>query len=907
MIYRFNAEVVDGSDAPEMIALLGNKGAKLHAMTLFGLPVPPGFTIPISLGEQYFRSGNVFPDGLENAVCAGMRELEDIHSLRFGDTVARPLLVSVRSGAAASMPGMMETVLNVGLTEKSVAAYRASNPQESWFILDCYRRLQEMFGKNVYDIPDEAFYAVAQRVVGDKNPHIIQFTDGQLQDLVQGYNEVYVDHGISQLPQDPYVQLFAAIEAVEKSIMGKKARDFRRVEGLPAEMFTAVNVQTMVYGNRNKENCGTLVCFTRDGNTGKKDTGYGEFLLGGQGEDVVNGRNDTSSLRSMQERLPHVYQELIDYFPILEGSKKRVQDIEATIDSGKLWMLQTRDAKLKGLANIRANLDMVKEGIIDDAEFLRRVKPKDVELWLQTQIDYRKLRETHKLEDIIINKMGIDASHGAGVGKLVFDVDTAQEYHARGEPLVLCRWDTNPADFPGMVLAEALFTSRGGQTSHAAVVARGKGIPCVTGTNVEVDYEKKELQYKDKEGRLQVVREGEYVSVDGSAAKVLRVQAPVTDAAYDVQDMQDFLRLVKPHAHMRVLANANDAEEAKVALAFGAEGIGLARTEYMFLDDKIPGERRAVTIQSWVLANDVRLKAEALQRLEDMQKRDFLGMYEVMGVLPIIIRLLDYPLHELLGDVKSNLESLVLTTGLSEEQIGKNIAQYKEHNPMLGHRSVRLGITHPELFAMQGRAIFAAAREYNLTHDNQVVPYIEIPLVINRNEVVDVAKVLDREAPKYGFSRYGSSKAGGQYKLGIMFETAAACLEADKLARTADFGSFGTNDLTQTVLGWSREDGNETFAPVYIAKKIVAADPFAVIDKDGPVAKLMQVAVAGARRVKSDFEFGICGSHGSNPESLEVCYALGLDNVSPVPNQVPLAWLKSAQLSLEGKRIVQKV
>ncbi|MFC2047976.1 pyruvate, phosphate dikinase [Chloroflexota bacterium] len=907
-IYFFGGGKAEGSASDGEIKLLGNKGAQIHEMTNMGLPVPPGFTISTDVCGYYFENDSQLPEGLTEQIRANISRLEQVTGYKFGDIEQAPLLVSARSGAAISMPGMMETILNLGLSDKCVDAYierHGNKEQPKKFILDCQRRLYEMFGGNVYGIEREKFrkiFDALKEEVGVQEDTLLASSD--LQILVEKYKELYKENG-KELPQAPFQQLIDAIKAIEESAMGEKARNYRRAEGLPEKIWTAVNIQTMVYGNENTTNCCAGVGFTRDPSTGIKDgeNPYGEFLLGGQGEDVVSGSRNVFPILHMRQSVPQAYDELMKVCDILEQRTGRVQDYEFTVWRGKLYMLQTRNGKLTGRANVRSSYDMVREGLIEARDAVLRVIPENFEQLLHKMIDYEAMKSDGvQLDDVVINHegAGVAASPGSGVGKAVFEVKTALEYKARGDPVILCRLETNPADYPGMVVSEAIATARGGKTSHAAVVARNKGIPCVVGTGVDIDEENKRITYQNNKGETVTINEGDYISVDGNTGKILNYKATLTEPNPDDLDLQNFLQLLYPIAKMRVYANANDSDEAARALQFGAEGIGLARTEYMFLEDRLEGENRQLAIQSWVLAEEDVVKLKALERLEQMQKGDFLQMYNVMQDKPIIIRLLDYPLHELLSDAKAHLDELSEVTRLDQEHLKQRIDGYHETNPMLGHRSVRLGITHPEIYRVQVRAILSAAKEFNNSTDKKcITPHIEIPLVCLVNEVKNMEQLLRGEAEKLGFSRGGySSKGDNRYCLGIMYELSGASLEADNLAQVSDFGSFGTNDLTQTTMGWSREDGSATFMPRYVAEKIVGKDPFITIDKDGPVAKAMAHAVLLARAAKPDYEFGICGEHAADPASLEVCYGVALTNVSPAPNQVPIAWLKSAQLSL---------
>jgi pyruvate,orthophosphate dikinase len=816
-----------------------------------------------------------------------------------------------------------------------------------------------MFGENVYALPKETFHGIFDALKGMAGVREeTKMRSVHLDSLIESYRRVYKQHGI-ELPQDPYVQLELAIKAVEKSATGEKARNYCRDNHLPEKTYTGVNVQTMVYGNENAVNCGTGVGFTRDPSTGIKDrkNPYGEFLLGGQGEDVVSGRRNVSPISEMKTSVPEAYADLMRICELLERETKYVQDYEFTIWRGKLYMLQTRNGKLTGRASIRSACDMLEEGLIDLTAAVTRISPEDMAQLLHKTIDYDALKRSGvQLENIIVNPtMGVAASPGGGVGRVVFDVDTAIERAAqvvfdgdtaKRESVVLCRLETDPSDCHGVFVARAYVTARGGKTSHAAVVARNKGIPSAVGTGIEIDEARKRITYKNGHGEEMVINEGDFVSVDGSTGKVLDYKANLIEPRTDDPDLQRLLKLIIPHARMRVWANANDAEEAKRALEFGAEGIGLARTERMFLQDVERGENRARTIQTWVLAEgekpvrertvesekldaskvqDVEKREElamrlecdtqslrelneraalTLDKLEKMQKRDFLAIYQVMEDRPVIIRLLDYPLHELLSDANDHLEELRNTTGIETQRLIELIKSYHENNPMLGQRSIRLAITHPQLFRMQSRAIFGAAAEYNSKSRNgkYVTPHVELSQIFSAKEIEKIGRVVIEEANDMGFKRGGKSAAGdNRYHFGIMFELAGASFEASSLAASSDFGSFGTNDLSQSVLGWSREDGSTTFMPKYIENGIIASDPFITIDKDGPVAKAMCLAVLQARSVKPDYDFGICGEHAADPESLEICYGVKLTNVSPGPNQVPIAWLRSAQLSLTQK------
>ncbi|MFH1638825.1 MAG: pyruvate, phosphate dikinase [Chloroflexota bacterium] len=910
-LYFFGKGEAEGNASPEMVELLGGKGAHLHEMTAMGLPVPPGFTISTEVCAYYFNHDGRLPDGLLGEVREYTHQIEQITGSKFGDTTNDPLLVSARSGAAVSMPGMMETILNLGLTDKCVSRYIERHGSEEGprrFILDCYRRLFEMFGENVYGISKESFRFIFDSLKAEVA--VLEdtlLTSAHLEMLVGRYRKLYQKNN-RELPQDPFLQLEAAIRAVEESAMGEKARSYVRDNNLPEMTCTGVNVQTMVYGNENNTDCGTGVGFTRDPVTGIKDREdpYGEFLLGGQGEDVVSGRRNVFPIKEMKKAVPVAYEELMRVYDLLEEKTKMVQDCEFTVWRGRLYMLQTRDAKLTGRANIRSSYDMLQEGLVRKEEAILRVTPENMSQLLHKMIDYNAMeKDGVKLADVMINpeEMGVPASPGGGVGRVVFDVNSAKEFHARGEPVILCRLETDPADYDGMVVSQAVVTSRGGKTSHAAVVARNKGIPCAVGTGMDISAERKQIVYRNNRGERTTIKEGDFISVDGSTGKVLNCRAALTEPRPDDPDLQNFLKLLYPVARMRVYANANDAEEAKKAMEFGAEGIGLARTEYMFLNDKEPGENRALTIQTWILSEDSsEAEKEALARLEEMQTQDFRNFYLVMQDKPVIIRLLDYPLHELLGDARDEkrLAELCRTTRLDMENLLKKIDSYREKNPMLGHRSVRLGITHPQVFSMQVRAILSAAREINrLNHGFYVTPHIEIPLVFSANEVKKMEELVKKEADAFGFKRGGDSRTGDyRYHLGIMYELSGAAFEADNLVRCSDFGSFGTNDLTQTVMGWSREDGSETFMPRYLREQIIRENPFISIDRDGPVAKAMALTILLGKSVKPDYEFGICGEHAADPASLEVCYDVGLTNVSPGPNQVPIAWLSSAQMSL---------
>ncbi len=888
-----------------MITTLGNKGCLLHDMTMDGFRVPAGFTIPTYVCEYYFENRQL-PPAMAGTVRKNIRRLEKITGYKFGDAEDDPLLVSARSGAAESMPGMMETILNIGLTDKAVSSYiqRHGDEQSKWYILDCQRRLYEMFGENVFGIKKDEFRQALDGLKTEEDVlHENNFSPVQLEKLVTLYKALFSRYG-RNMPQDPFQQLVAAVCAVEESAMGEKARNYRKVEGLPEKVYTAVTIQTMVYGNKDPDTCCTGVGFTRDPSTGKKDreNPFGEFLAGSQGEDVVSGRRTPHKLAEMRERFPDAYSELMEFCDKVERKTGHIQDYEFTVYNKELYILQRRNGKLTGRANVRSSLDMARENIIEEMEAVLRITPQDLEQLLHRTIDYDALeKQGISIDDIMLNpRTGIPASPGCGVGRAVFDVQTALSQKESGEPVVLCRIETDTADYIGMVASEAIVTSRGGKASHAAVVARNKGIPCAVGTGLDIDEKERRIIYRTKGGETAVINEGEFISVDGSTGKVLHYKAELREPNPDDPDLIELVDRLRPIAKMRVYANANDAEEARRALKFGAEGVGLARTEYMFLKDREAGENRALTIQSWVLADDDTVKTQALQRIEEMQKNDFLDIYNVMEDMPVIIRLLDYPFHELLSGAQEHVDELSEITQASREELIKRINSYREINPMLGHRSVRLGITHPEMYRMQVRAVFSAALDFNRNSgEKYVTPYIEVPLVSMLTETEKIEKIVREEAEKHGFMPGDSSSKGkNRYKFGIMYELAGACYNADELAGVTDFGSFGTNDLTQTTKGWSREDGDTTFLPVYIKEGIVPENPFITIDKKGPVSKAMMHAVALARSTRPDYELGICGEHAADPASLEVCYGLGLNNVSPGPNQVPIAWLRSAQLSL---------
>jgi len=847
--------------------LLGGKGANLAEMTSLGLPVPPGFTITTETCNQYLEAGDC-PQGFFKELDEKLEELEKLTGKRFGDA-HDPLLISVRSGARVSMPGMMDTVLNLGLNDETVEglAEKTGNPG---FAYDCYRRFINMFGNVVLGIGHDHFEKVLEEVKEAKNVELD--TDLEVEDwrvVVGKYKEIVRGRIGEDFPQDPKEQLRLSILAVFNSWNVKRAVTYRNLHGLPHDMGTAVNVQTMVFGNMG-EDSGTGVAFTRDPSTGENKF-YGEFLINAQGEDVVAGIRTPEEIGGLEGKMSKVYEQLFGIQKKLETHYRDMQDLEFTIEKGKLWILQTRSGKRTAKAAVKIAVDMVDESLISQEEAIKRVDANALNALLHPSID-------PKAEKEVLAK-GLPASPGAAVGKVVFTADEAYQLSEEGEKVVLVRKETSPEDIHGMHAAQGILTSTGGMTSHAAVVARGMGKPCVAGCKAVLANE------KDKILRIgeTVFMEGDVITLDGSTGEVIKGHAPTIEPELS-GEFDRLMAWADEIRKMKVRTNADMPHDAEVARKFGAEGIGLCRTEHMFFE-----EDRIMYVRQMILAQDKEVRKAALERLLPMQRDDFKGIFRAMNGFPVTIRLLDPPLHEFLPNTDAKIKAVAQDMGVEFETLKKVVQSLHEFNPMLGHRGCRLGITMPEIYEMQARAIFEAAQTVSEDGVRAIVE-IEVPLVGHVNELKVVREIVEGVAKEMGELNF-------EWKVGTMIELPRACVTADKIAEEADFFSFGTNDLTQTAFGMSRDDAG-SFLPFYTENDILDDDPTETIDQDG-VGQLMLIATKLGRGKKKDLEVGICGEHGGEPKSVMFCHELGLDYVSCSPYRVPVARLAAAQAVLD--------
>jgi len=829
-VYAFDEPADGGRD------LLGGKGIGLAEMTLLGVPVPAGFTITTDACRAYMASGGEV-EGLDAEVDAAIARLEEQAGKRFGDP-DDPLLVSVRSGAAISMPGMMDTILNVGLNDVAVAGLARSTGNEE-FARDCYRRLIQMFGETVDGIAHERF-----------SPD----------DSVERAREIYVEEAGADFPQDARDQLRRAITAVFDSWDSPRAKVYRRTYSIADDLGTAVNVVQMVFGNKG-DGSATGVAFTRDPSTGEQGI-YGEYLVNAQGEDVVAGLRTPQPLEEMRERLPEAYDQFLDTMASLERHYRDMQDIEFTVEEGKLYLLQTRSAKRTAAAAIKAAVDMAGEGLIDRDEAVSRIDPGQLDQLLHPRLD-----EDAEFE---VAARGLNASPGAACGKIVLDADTAEEAGKAGEAVILVRWETTPDDIHGLIQAQGVLTAHGGMTSHAAVVARGMGKPCVAGTEgLEIDVEKRTVRIGEHK-----LSAGDVITIDGGTGRVIVGAVPLVPPDIN-EDFETLLEWADDARRLKVRANADNADDAAKAREFGAQGIGLCRTEHMFF-----GDERLPVVQEMILARDEEGRRDALDRLLPFQQSDFEAIFEAMAGLPVTIRLLDPPLHEFLPPLEE----------AADERMRQRIKALTEANPMLGTRGCRLGIQWPEVYEMQVRAIGRAAKAVQERGGEPPLVEIMHPLVGFREELARLRElteaVMEEEAP------------GLEYLCGTMIELPRAALRADEIAEVADFFSFGTNDLTQTTLGMSRDDAEGKFLTFYLEDGVLERNPFEVLDRDG-VGDLMRIGVERGRKTKPDIKLGICGEHGGEPSSVEFCHEIGLDYVSCSPYRVPLARLAAAQAVLK--------
>ncbi len=880
-VYLFAAGKAEGNAS--MRALLGGKGAGLAEMTNAGLPVPPGFTITTEACNAYFAGGRSFPEGLWEQVQEGLRAVERETGKRLGNA-ADPLLVSVRSGAAMSMPGMMDTVLNLGLNDgtREGLARLTGNDRFAW---DAYRRFIQMFGRIVLDVDaakfDHALEAAKKRAKAKQDTDL---GAKELAKLVEQYRGIVRKQTQRDFPTDPREQLRLAIEAVFRSWFGKRAQDYRTVNKIPHDLGTACSVVTMVFGNMGTDS-GTGVAFTRDPNTGEKRI-YGEYLLNAQGEDVVAGIRTPQQLSELGREQPQAYREFTRIAERLERHYKDVQDLEFTIERGKLYMLQTRGAKRTARAALKIAVDMVSEGIIDKRTALQRVEPIHVDQLLLPRFDEKAVANARK-EGRSLGK-GLNASPGAATGRAVFEADRAVEWKGKGETVLLVRPETSPEDFHGMVAAAGILTSRGGSTSHAAVVARGLGLPCVTGMGeLVVDLAKRTMKVGDK-----TLKEGAMVSIDGTTGEVFVGELPTEMPEYEKEkDLHTVLGWADEVRTLGVWVNADTPGECRRARTFGAEGVGLARTEHMFREAE-----RLPYVQAMILAGSEEERRGHLKKLLPFQTKDFREIYKEMDGLPVVIRLIDPPLHEFLRDI--DLKALAKVTGLSPAKAKAHVearrAQLEEENPMLGLRGCRLLLVFPEILEMQIRAILGAAADV-AAKGIVAKPEIMMPLVGTmgelerlRTRVFEVAATVEKER-----------KTKIPFKFGTMIEIPRACVIADEIAKQTEFFSFGTNDLTQTVLGISRDDAQKSFLTRYVEDKIIPTDPFVSIDQEG-VGAMVRMGVERGRKTRPELKIGICGEHGGDPASIDFFHRAGLTYVSPSTFRVPSARLAAAQAALRG-------
>jgi pyruvate, orthophosphate dikinase len=872
-----------------MKSLLGGKGANVAEMIRAGLPVPPGYTITTEACNGYIQNERQFPEGMWSQAKAALQEVEAQTSKLFGSP-DNPLLVSVRSGAAVSMPGMMDTVLNLGLNDQTVESLAQLTGNQR-FALDVYRRFISMFGHIVMGVPAEKFDRVLERfksqTAGGRDTDL---TPEQLADVIIGYKRIiFADRHGEEFPQDPYEQLRMAIAAVFDSWSGRRAVDYRRVHRIPETLGTAVNVQAMVFGNLGWDS-GTGVAFTRHPATGEKVL-FGEYLLNAQGEDVVAGIRTPHPIQQLGQELPDVYRQLVEITQQLEGHYRDMQDIEFTIEQGKLWLLQTRNGKRTGAAAVRIAVDMVAEGVIDRKAAVLRVNPNQLDQLLHPMVD-------PDCEATLLTT-GLPASPGAAAGRVVLDAEEAERQMAEGQAVILVRHETSPDDFHGMVAAKAILTARGGMTSHAAVVARGMGKPCIVGAEeIEIDLEGGICRVNSHQ-----LKRGDFITVDGSTGRVLLGKLPTRQPELS-GPFQTLMQWADDFRRLRVRANADTGHDAATARNFGAEGIGLCRTEHMFF-----GEERLAIMREMILAEDLAAREVALDKLLPIQRQDFLEIFRAMNGLPVTIRLLDPPLHEFLPnheelqvelyELKLQIRQVasfaqvdqLLRQIWEKERLLSRVRQLREANPMLGHRGCRLGLIYPEVTVMQSRAIFEAACTAQ-AEGVVVKPEIMIPLVSAEAELKHQRAVVERTAEEV-LGSYGMTL---HYTIGTMIELPRAALTADRIAQYADFFSFGTNDLTQTTFGLSRDDSTR-FLSHYIKEKFLPDDPFQVLDETG-VGQLVKMGVERGRQTKPELKVGICGEHGGEPRSIAFCHGNQLDYVSCSPFRVPIARLAAAQASL---------
>jgi len=869
-VYSFN----EGSK--EMKSLLGGKGANLAEMTKIGLPVPPGFTITTESCIDYYENNKTIKQEIINQIEEKLSSLEKDLNKQLGSE-ENPLLVSVRSGAVISMPGMMDTILNLGLNDNTVKALAIATGNDR-FAYDSYRRFIQMFSDVAMEVPKYKFENVLNNYKEENNFKFdTDLTCDHLKSVVEDYKAIYKKEVGEDFPQEPKKQLMLAVEAVFRSWNNPRAIVYRRLNDIPNDLGTAVNIQSMVFGNMG-DTSGTGVAFTRDPGTGENKL-LGEYLINAQGEDVVAGIRTPEPIATLEKAMPEIYKQFIDTVKKLENHYKDMQDVEFTIEKGRLFFLQTRNGKRTAVSAINVAVDLVEEGLISKEEAIMRVEPKQLDQLLHPKFEDKALKEATVLAK------GLPASPGAGSGKIYFTAEEAVEASKNGEKVILVRQETSPEDIEGMVCSQGILTARGGMTSHAAVVARGMGKCCVAGCGeIKVDEIAKEVRRDNL-----VLREGDFISIDGSTGIVYLGDVAKTKVSM-TGNFEKLMNWVDEVRDMKVRTNADNPRDSKAAVEFGAEGIGLCRTEHMFFDeDRIPAVRKMI------LSNTVEDRVEALDKLLPMQQQDFVDIYKVMGDRPVNIRLLDPPLHEFLPHDDETIEQLAKDMNIQASEIKKRIVDLAEFNPMLGHRGCRLAVTYPEIAVMQTKAIINAAIEVNKEGLN-VEPEIMIPLVGALNEFKVVKNIIVETANAI----IKDSNVDLKYTVGTMIEIPRACLIADEIAREADFFSFGTNDLTQMTFGYSRDDAGK-FLGQYVDEEILEKDPFQVLDQNG-VGKLVKMATTLARGEKgNNIKLGICGEHGGDPTSVEFCYETGLNYVSCSPYRVPIARLAAAQATIKKK------
>ncbi|MGC5797387.1 pyruvate, phosphate dikinase [Sphingomonas sp. NFX23] len=883
-VYRFGGGVSDGGKGDKN--LLGGKGANLAEMASIGLPVPPGFTISTDFCAVYYDEGGQFPQGLRDEVATGLAHIEGVTGKTFGDP-ADPLLVSVRSGARASMPGMMDTVLNLGLNDETVEGLAAKS-EDARFAWDSYRRFIQMYADVVLELDHGAFEEALEIAKEDQGFTLdTELSADDLRKLVAEYKGLVEKLWGKPFPQDVHDQLWGAVGAVFGSWQSERAKVYRRLNDIPGGWGTAVNIQAMVFGNMG-DTSATGVAFTRDPSKGDRAY-YGEFLINAQGEDVVAGirtpqyltktaREDAGAKpASMEEAMPEVYHQLADVFDTLENHYRDMQDIEFTVEKTKLWMLQTRAGKRTAKAALKIAVDMANEGLISREEAILRIEPMALDQLLHPTLDPKAHRD-------VLTK-GLPASPGAASGAVVFDADAAEKKAADGVAVILVRTETSPDDIHGMHAAKGILTARGGMTSHAAVVARGMGRPCVSGAGtLSIDAKAKIMRCGGRE-----VKEGDLLTIDGTTGEVM-IGAVATVQPELSGDFATLMVWADEVRRLKVRANAETPEDCRVAREFGAEGVGLCRTEHMFFESS-----RITNVRQMILASDEKGRRVALEKLLPEQRKDFTEILEVMAGLPVTIRLLDPPLHEFLPHEESEFAEVATAAGVDVDTLKRRAAELHEFNPMLGHRGCRLGVTYPEIYEMQARAIFEAAVDVAEKSGAAPIPEVMIPLVATRRELELMKAVVDKAA-KAVFAEKGRTI---EYLVGTMIELPRAALRAGEIAEVGEFFSFGTNDLTQTTLGVSRDDASR-FLGAYVEQGIYAKDPFVSIDVEG-VGELIEIAAERGRKTREGIKLGICGEHGGDPASIAFCEKVGLDYVSASPYRVPIARLAAAQAALNEK------